>query len=99
MEIKIFGVSEDFIEIQGDIAEEFMIELSYRPEEQFFAFSDGTILSFLFEHDGWSISKVRDGTAQYLNQTAGTLLAKSDAVTLTGDLGWVLKGSEVVFAS
>ncbi len=99
MEIRIFGVSEDFIEIQGDISEEFMIELSEQLQNQFFVFSDGTILCALFKHDGWTISKIRGGTAEYLHASAGALLARNDVVTLTGHLYWVMRGSEVIFSS
>lgn len=98
MEIKIFGVDENFIEIQGDIAQEFMIELWERLQSHYFAFSDGTVLHFIFHHDGWQIGKVADGSAEYAHTSAGTTLARNDVVTLTGDLRWVLRGSEVIFA-
>ena len=99
VEIRIYGVDENTIEIQGDIAQEFVIDLWERLQSHYFAFSDGTVVHMIFHHDGWEIGKIADGSAEYAHAPAGTTLARNDVATLTGDLRWVLRGSEVVFSS
>lgn len=91
--VTIYGASDDLIEIEGEIREEFT------PlgdgDETFMAFSDGTVLSIEYMNSGiWRIHLVRKGSAHY-DKTEGTDPEGdySDRVTLTGDIRWVVAGA------
>lgn len=62
--IKIYGASDDLIEIDGDIREEFN---HYNEDDPFYlAFSDGTALSINYNNDGfWCINRLAIGSAEY----------------------------------
>ena len=61
--IKIFGASDDLIEIEGDITEEFNIILEEN-ESAILAVSDGTLLKV--SYDGcWRIVRIHAGMAGY----------------------------------
>lgn len=80
--IKVSGHSDDLIEIEGDINEEF----SWDDEEMYLAFSDGTVLSIDYTDSGnWRINKIANGTASYDKiETSGLGKDYSDIVTLGG---------------
>lgn len=57
--ISVYGVSDDLIEVEGDIREEFS-----NPEGKpgYFAFSDGTILAIFYSNEGtWRIQVLSTG--------------------------------------
>lgn len=59
--IRIYGASDDLIEIEGDIGEEF----PYYGDPVLLAFSEGTILRVVFDRDGiWRITPVFRGRAR-----------------------------------
>ena len=61
--VTIYGSSDDLIEIEGDIVEEFDCTDG---EERFLAFSDGTVLSVEYTNGGiWRINRVKNGGASY----------------------------------
>jgi hypothetical protein len=87
--ITVFGHSDDLIEFEGDLREEIGWYEDSKPCH--IAFSDGTLLSILYDKDGiWRISRVAVGSTDY-QKTEGTSSEHdySDRVTLTGDIFWV----------
>lgn len=91
-EIKIRGSSDDLIEIEGDIDEEFT---HYSDETAVLAISDGTLLSV--EYDGiWRIAPIHKGSAE-MTKHEGTDEDDdyTDIVTLTGNIEWVVLGTQI----
>lgn len=88
--VMVTGASDDNIEVDGDICDEFQ----GGDETAYLAFSDGTVLSVRYTDEGlWRINRIRGGSAAYEHQDAedpdGVY---TDKVTLTGDLTWVVCG-------
>ena len=99
-EIVIYGASDDLVEVDGSIIEEFFYPLD--PEKpQFLAFSDGTVLSILYDNDGiWKIRQVAIGKAQYSKKEVVSSDSDeySDKVTLKGgNIQWVVFGSAFAY--
>lgn len=92
---KIYGASDDLIELEGQITEEFNGGL-YRdeagPRGDILAFSDGTLLEVEYDRDGiWRIRRLVAGACEY-QHTPGELTSDTaDVAVLTGDLRWVVK--------
>lgn len=99
--IEVYGASDDLVEITGDIREEFSHYVSGpEPEPLYLAFSDGTALSVVYDHDGvWRINQVAKGSADY-EKTDGVPDSSgedyTDRVKLHGSIEWVIRGSEMV---
>lgn len=90
--VEIYGASDDCIELDGDIRDEFY---AHEDDSDYLAFSDGTVLVINYTNDGvWRINRVQDGSAQYSKIEASSPDSKdySDKVTLTGDLKWCVCG-------
>lgn len=98
MSITIYGASDDLIEIEGGIREEF----SYvgDGDADLLAFSDGTILRVAYTAAGvWRISPVVRGTSELSIEqaTEDDDPNYSDRATLSGAVvSWVVQG--VAFA-
>lgn len=90
----ITGASDDLIEVDGDLVEEF----TYQNEDDgdLIAFSDGTLLRVKFSPDGtgnWRITPVHRGAAKLaIEQTDGE--DSTDRATLDGDVRWVCQGGQ-----
>jgi hypothetical protein len=90
-EITIYGASDDLIEVDGDITEEF----NPGDDPSLIACSDGTILRVTFDHNGiWRITPVVHGTAALTVAQAPEDDDNNytDRATLTGDIRWVVHG-------
>jgi len=96
--VVIYGASDDMIEIEGALREEF----DGGDDLAYLAFSDGTVLSVQYADDGcWRINRVATGTAIYSKTEAVESDGDdySDRVTLSGPAGelrWCVKGSSFV---
>jgi hypothetical protein len=96
----VYGASDDLIEIEGGIYEEF----TYRDDEgtgELVAFGDGTVLRVTYTHDGvWRIAPVARGTAtlSIVQAPEGDEHNYSDRATLTGDLRWAVHCTRFVRA-
>jgi hypothetical protein len=99
--VTIYGASDDLIEVEGDLREEF-----YALDEggMSLAFGDGTILDVRYDDHGiWRITRGFVGSASFEKQEAlgddgnreDGKPAYSDVVTLTGELLWVFGGEKV----
>lgn len=88
--LKIYGASDDLIEIEGDIREEF------GPPDGpvLLGFSDGTVLQVQYGAGGnafWRITPIIYGSASYSKTEATDEDERySDVVTLDGDIKWVM---------
>jgi hypothetical protein len=91
-EVIVYGASDDLIEIEGAIVEEFTAE----DEADRLIFSDGTVLEIRYTREGvWRIEDVHRGTARLTVDVApdGDEDNYSDRATLEG-VTWVIHGGE-----
>lgn len=106
-EVTIYGASDDLIEIDGDLREEFN---AYDEDEGVYvAFSDGTILRVKYDEDGcWRITPTFLGRASYFKTEAmgADTPNYSDKVRLTLDpltsdeeFSWCLMGKDIIRAA
>lgn len=98
-EVKVYGASDDLIELDGSLYEEFSYD---EHKDNYIAFGDGTVLQVLYTGNGrWHIDRYMAGTAEYEKVEATSDEGKrddetpaySDVVTLRGDLQWAVHGS------
>ena len=91
--VTLSGSSDDLIEVDGDIREEF----SYRAavdDGDLVAFSDGTVLRIRLG-EVWRITVVARGVAEVaIEQTSESSDAGyTDVATLVGDIRWAVHGT------
>lgn len=98
-EVTIYGASDDLIEIEGSLREEFYA--SSGDESTWLIFGDGTILDVRYADNGvWRITQQSAGRAVFskveapAEEEGGNY---SDRVTLTGWLRWVVAAEKVTF--
>jgi hypothetical protein len=88
--LNVYGASDDLIEIEGDISEEF--NLVDDDKGDLLAFSDGTVLRIAYTNPGiWRITPVVRGTATLSIDAAmeDDDVNYTDKATLDGDVVWV----------
>lgn len=92
--VTVYGASDDLIEIEGDLTEEFT--LIDDTDGDVLTFSCGTALRIKYDRDGmWRITRIAAGFAN-MNKTEATNADDdyTDRVTLTGDaVTWVHHGN------
>lgn len=90
MPIKIYGDSDDLIEIEGQIREEFNFFPDDENENRLLAVSDGTLLRINYDADGiWRITKIIGGTSEFSKIEGDVKSDTPDVVMLAGDIKWV----------
>lgn len=90
MSITIYGASDDLIEVEGDISEEF--SALGEDDGYLIAVSDGTLLRVRYTADGvWRIEPVHQGGADLdiVQAISADDDNYSDRATLTGTIDWV----------
>ena len=92
--LTIYGASDDLIEVEGDISEEFT---ALDDDGSLLAFSDGTVLRVRYTRDGiWRIEPLARGTArlEIVSAVSGDDDNYSDRATLDapGGIAWAVKG-------
>jgi hypothetical protein len=87
--ITISGASDDLIEIEGDIREEFYLQDD--DEGDLLAFSDGTVLRIAYSGP-WRITPVVRGSAELTIQQVDEDDEGTDTATLSGEVRWVVHG-------
>lgn len=96
MFLTVFGASDDLIEVEGDIREEFNALSDDRAN--YLAFSDGTLLSIDYTRAGiWRIAPIALGTAEVTITQAvddGDDDKYSDVASISGDIKWVARAGE-----
>ncbi len=98
MSVTIYGASDDLVEVEGDVREEFSAlgNENFDGDGGYLAFSDGTILSIVYGDRGvWRIVPIAEGSGELSVKQApvGDEDDYSDIATLSGDLEWVVFGS------
>lgn len=92
MAVTVYGSSDDLIEVEGDVLEEF-----YLPTEgdSLLAFSTGVVLRIDYTEDGvWRITPLAGGSDVTLTPAEGPDSDNySDRAELVGPVGWVVLGS------
>jgi len=97
MSAAVYGASDDLIEVEGQIDEEFNPAAD---EDGFLAFSDGTLLSIAYTDAGFWRIHVLKGGASHATKVEGDDedTNYSDRLTLVGDIRWVLYGTQKAVA-
>ncbi|MGH7486840.1 MAG: hypothetical protein ACREMY_14750 [bacterium] len=95
MTITVYGASDDLIEVDGDISEEFYAIDS--DEGDLLAFSDGTVLKIAYSTSGvWRITPVVTiGHVSITQAPEDDEDNYSDRATLTGPVKWVVHGKKI----
>lgn len=92
--LKIYGASDDLIEVEGDISAEF----TAAEGSNVLGFSDGTLLQIQYGAGGnafWRITPLIYGGAKYSKTEATDEDDNySDVVTLNGDIRWITCGDD-----
>ena len=100
MSITVYGASDDLIEVEGDVEEEFG---AYDEDAGLLMVcSDGTVLGIIFDKGGcWRITPRSTGWGIFSKVEASGPEGDdySDRVTIEGDIVWVALTSEERFAS
>jgi hypothetical protein len=94
----ITGSSDDLIEIDGDLSEEFYSPDGGRSEGDLLACSDGTVLRISYTQDGiWRITPVVQGSAILTIEQAPEDDEDhyTDTATLDGPVRWVVCGTQI----
>lgn len=88
--ITITGYSDDNIEIDGDISEEWGFYPDNATDSCWIAVSDGTLLRINYDADGiWRVNPVIYGSASYSKVEGSVSNDTFDVVTLEGHILWV----------
>ena len=97
MSVVIYGASDDLIEIDGDIREEFDIDRG----GPLLAFSDGTVVRIEWTRVGiWRIQPMVFGAGELTIVPAPVDddENRTDRASLSGDIRWVLRGNDLKVA-
>lgn len=95
----ISGASDDLIEIEGDLQEEFSHYWRDGDDKPLYlAFGDGTLVSVRYDADGcWRFVCVVHGSADLIKvEATGTEDDYTDRITLIGNIHWVVCGQQQV---
>lgn len=97
MSISVFGASDDLVEIEGGIREEFPYD-DNDGDGMLLAFSDGTVLRIMYSTTGvWRISPAQAGSAplQIDQAPEDDDDHYTDRATLDGTIAWVVGGTQI----
>lgn len=95
MSVVVYGSSDDLVEIEGEIDQEFYLRPEGDDESMILAFSDGTVLHITYDEQGmWRINRLFPGTASYSKREGTDPDGDySDRVELAGlPIYWVVAG-------
>jgi hypothetical protein len=104
MGVKVYGASDDLIEVDGDIREEFGYHYSESdPTTKYLSFSDGTVIRVRYgeaDEYGWSLKAMADGTDSAVTHIPATSEDNySDMIEIEDvDIRWVVIGDQFVRA-
>ena len=100
MKVQVTGASDDLIEIDGGISEEWGAYEDGK-DGSLLAFSDGTVLRIRYSDSGvWRIELVHQGHCEVQIEQAPEDDDRdyTDRATLTGPLLWVVRGKSIAKA-
>lgn len=84
MSVTIYAASDDLVEVEGAIREEFS-DVDFC-EGAYVYVSTGDVVRFRLEDEGWRAQVVVDATAPTVDHRDG----KDDRVTVDGQVNWVV---------
>jgi hypothetical protein len=92
--LKIYGASDDLIELEGDVTEEFNV---YGEEQKTIGLSDGTLLTVIYDDNGfWRFNILRKPVGTSISKHEGTDIDDdySDILEIDADsgIGWAIIG-------
>lgn len=91
MAVTVYGASDDLIEVEGDISEEF----GAHHDSNYVAFSNGVVLRVAYDRDGfWRIAPVAGGSRVTIEFADDEETNYSDRATITEDVAWAVHGIE-----
>ena len=96
MSIVVIGASDDLIEVDGDIREEFNV--LGNDEGSILGFSNGTVLRVRYDDEGvWRITPLWHTTVVKIDYASDdTKYTYSDVATIDEPVDWVVCGTEWV---
>lgn len=100
MTVTVYGASDDLIEIEGAIREEFTYE--NEADGDLIALSEGTVLRVRYDRDGvWRITPVATGQAVVTITPAvsGDDDNYSDRAEVAGDVRWVVHADVIAVSA
>lgn len=94
--IKVYGASDDLIEVEGSISEEFSASSD---EDNYLGFSNGTVLRVRYTDNGtWEIRVMKNGGGKpCITHNNGPDSDSYSDVLQMGDADWVVFGTRLVF--
>lgn len=97
-ELTIYGASDDLIEVEGTLREEFNVYLDLDSDVLYLAISDGTLLRVRYDESGiWRFTPIVVGSSDIDIKLGVDDRNHSDIVIMTGeDLAWVALAAEVI---
>lgn len=97
-ELKIYGASDDLIEVEGALREEFSYYSTNWELQRFLAVSDGTLLRVSYDEDGiWRFIPLVVGSSTLDFSIGMDDRLHSDVIRLTGDeFTWVVLADQVI---
>lgn len=92
--LKVSGASDDLIELEGDISDEFN---RYDSEDgDYLAFSDGTCLKVIYDDDGlWRLTVIAQGTLFKEKIEGNVIEDKNDVVIFEDGVKWCVCGPDL----
>lgn len=93
--IKIYGASDDLIEIDGDTREEFGADSD---RTNYVALSNGMIFALNYDNDGlWRINCLYDNGKKYTKKDGTPLDDTNDEVEIDDNIKWILHGYNIEY--
>lgn len=94
MATKIYGASDDLLEFEGDIEDEFYVNHN---KPFYIGISDGTLLRVDYDDNAiWRINVVRKGSSEFAKDEGDVDKDTNDVITIYGEISWVLFGTEKI---
>lgn len=91
MSVTVYGFSDDLVEVDGDVYEEFMSPNG----KGYLAFSNGCVLKIVYDESGtWRITPVVPVGLSVVQAPENDESIYSDVATIEGDIAWVVFGEE-----
>lgn len=96
--VTVYGASDDLIEVDGDIREEFYANGDDGAD--YLAFSNGLVLQVIYGDEGvWRINTVEPGYGEIVTRVPAPIGDDnnySDRVTVKADFRWIMHGKGIV---
>ena len=88
MQIKIYGASDDLVEVEGGIREEFNPSGN---DPSYLIVSEGSVFKIVYDDDGiWRVNRIITGTAEVSKVDGDVVQDTNDIVTVSGDIRWII---------